>query len=106
MHQTTIRSSIDARERIDQEAGRAGISAAQFVREAAIARLTQLSPQLERRAVGGSPSARTSAARSDSLETRQGSAGVWAQARLARRRAQEVREEARGLHGRGVAGSA
>jgi hypothetical protein len=40
MHQTTLRFSPDVWAALDEEASRLGVSAAQYIREAAVARLT------------------------------------------------------------------
>jgi hypothetical protein len=93
MHQTTIRFAEDTWARIELEANASGVSAAQYVREATVARLASPAPMPER-AQGREPG-RAQNAREDALDALEGSGAVWAQAQLARRRARELREDAR-----------
>ena len=83
MHQTTVRFTRDLWYRVEMEARRSGVSAAQYVRDATLARLVQGS--LER----GEPGF-TSAPAPDLPPD-----DVMAQARLARGRAQSLRDDAK-----------
>jgi hypothetical protein len=101
VHQTTIRFSVDTWAGIEREARAMGVSAAQFVRESAIARLATGSlaagatPHID---VDDLPGARSAlAAQAEAHVALEGSDAVWAQARLARQRAREVRQQAREL---------
>lgn len=97
MHQTTVRFAADLWEQLEEEAARSGVSAAQYVRDATLARLAftagQRSADGEREFAFG----RTASTIEESTEIQSGSAAVWAQARLARERAHSVREQAQAL---------
>jgi hypothetical protein len=101
MHQTTIRFAPNVWREIEREAGELRVSAAQYVRDAALMRLT--SGAARRRdpkpfdAATDLNEARSSAAQAESLDAREGSEAVWAQARVARIRARSTREEAERL---------
>jgi hypothetical protein len=118
MHQTTVRFGADLWEALEREAERLGVSVAQYVREAALARLVYASGKrgdeefdlaLEI-ALGetGEPAhtpqpegALRPAARAVSPIERakieiSDSAALWGQAAQARRRAQQLREESVG----------
>ena len=94
MHQTTIRFDSELWRRIDAESVRVGVSAAQYIRDAALIRLTQTgdahvpgaadpkAEQLQQNAA--SAIAHAEAAHADSR-------AVWAQARQARERARSLR---------------
>jgi hypothetical protein len=117
MHQTTVRFGADLWEALDEECSRLGVSAAQFVREATLARLMYAAGQrgdedfdhaLE---VSGAPSEEIDAGELDEPgEAKEGgiagtlersaaefseSAALWAQGAQARRRARELREIAK-----------
>lgn len=108
MHQTTIRFGTDLWDALSRAAEQQGTSVAQYVREAAVARMAQGdSPALpmpdarriadsdRRRAAGGGAfAARGAAARSASRDQADDSLAVWAQGRQARARARAIREEA------------
>jgi len=101
MHQTTVRFSPDLWAQLEVEAERSGVSAAQYVRDATLARLAYTAGQRGDDPFGGSPadggdpSTRSAEAVRVAREATEDSSAVWAQARLARERAQSVRIEAR-----------
>jgi hypothetical protein len=107
VHQTTIRFSVDTWARIEREARAMGVSAAQFVRESAIARLASGSLAADaapRRGDDDLRGARSAlSAQAEAHVTLEGSEAVWAQAALARQRAREVRAQARELQSRRTA---
>jgi ribosomal protein S9 len=117
MHQTTIRFASDMWARIEAQAQINGTSAAQFVREAALERLTHPSPAPTAKHVAGrdvdvedagvfqARAVRAGVARAGADEVREGSEAVWAQAQLARRRAREARDTARAIQDRAREGS-
>jgi hypothetical protein len=100
MHQTTVRFGRDLWLVLEQEAERLGVSAAQYVREATLARLAY-SAALQDEAVASraafewageaSPLAERVQAQIDSA------AALHAQGRLARDRAERLRVEAQGV---------
>jgi hypothetical protein len=100
MHQTTIRFAPDVWQSIEHEARVLGISAAQYVRDAALSRLAygaarRADPQaLDALAPDES---RSSAAQAVSQGVLEGSEAVWAQARMARTRARATRDTAHKL---------
>src|SRR3954471_21164527 len=104
MHQTTVRFSEDLWEQLEREAARAGVSAAQFVRDATLARLAYSAGQRGEAPFGeeANPKLEGRVRESgDKSEARQAEAGaVWAQARLARERARTIRDDSRALHAR------
>jgi hypothetical protein len=107
MHQTTVRFGTDLWEEIDREAAALGVSVAQFVREAALARLMYLAGRRGDRAYEralelseGEPGA----AETPEVAALQGtfgrsasgmadSAALWAQGQQARRRAHQLRDQ-------------
>lgn len=100
MHQTTIRFDIELWRRIDEESRRIGVSAAQYIRDAALIRITHdTRPLLPAMAPPGgdaflaNASATISAASVIGTESR----AVWAQARQARERAMGLRDASRRL---------
>ena len=106
MHQTTIRFSEDIWEELEAEAGTLGVSVAQYIREAVVARMVYVAgrrgdPARERalREAGVAEAEEVAATlRShDALEGARSqvasSAAVLAQAELARQRAREVRDQ-------------
>src|SRR2546423_7157571 len=117
MHQTTIRLSPDLWETLELECSRLGVSAAQFLREAAIARLAYTSgrdgdpeyaaalvragvpePNEEHHAKPGveaKPSVDEAFA-----DNRESFSALGAQSRLARNRSVELREHATALRAR------
>jgi len=94
MHQTTVRFGTDLWSMLEAEAAATGVSAAQYVRDATLARLAYT---FGRR--GGSLSGETAVANAMALEqARSGiesSAALWAQGHLARERARKLRDDAR-----------
>ena len=110
MHQTTLRFTSDLWEALELECGRLGISAAQYLREAALARLSYTAGQrgdveFERALVDAGAATATSdashrrqdlearAARADSSEPGSAAAAVSAQSEHVRRRSQEIRAQ-------------
>jgi hypothetical protein len=107
MHQTTVRFSPDVWAALDEEASRLGVSAAQYVREAAVARLAygqgrRGDPGLEqalRDAGSANPGSEWGApetpghelAVEQSRDIVSSSEALWAQGKLARERARELR---------------
>ena len=112
MHQTTLRFPEDLWRFLEEEARSLGVSVAQYVREAALARAAYdagrrgepifVDPAVIRGAVappratldipGVTPTAGLIAG---ARETVSDSSAVWAQARLVRRRSQQLRDQAR-----------
>jgi predicted DNA-binding protein len=87
-HQTTIRFTEELWIALEHAAERRGVSVAQYIREAARARLGD---------EAGNPTplaAEAEMAREHSLQEAESSAALWEQGRLARDRAQMLREEA------------
>jgi hypothetical protein len=104
MHQTTVRFSPDLWVALEEECARLGISAAQYVREAALARLSYTAG---RRADAAYALALADAGVPAGADPRQESAdqvlaiaAVSAQSDQVRRRAREVREQAAELRRR------
>lgn len=97
MHQTTIRFDSELWQRIDAQSARAGVSAAQYIRDATLIRLTQAGgPELENLTADGlRRSVKSTMAASDAVNM--DSRAVWAQARQTRERARNLREAARQL---------
>jgi hypothetical protein len=111
MHQTTLRFPEDLWEFLEQEAKSLGVSVAQYVREAALARAAYdagrrgdhlfVDPAVIRGHAGlhapmPAPALpRTTAAIAEAKETKTDSEAVWAQARLVRRRSEQLREQTR-----------
>jgi hypothetical protein len=110
MHQTTIRMGPDLWEALEAECSRLGVSAAQYLREAALARLAFTAGQLGEtdygRAFGADspevvpvaaetmplPVAHAANARDNSTEEMLAATAVSAEAKLVWKRAREVRE--------------
>jgi hypothetical protein len=116
VHQTTLRFPEDLWRFLEQEAKSMGISVAQYVREAALARaaydagrrgdLPFVDPALIRGKAGIAPEAVPKPLSSptdtvfEAVETVRDSSAVWAQARLVRRRSEQLRAQARENHDR------
>jgi hypothetical protein len=94
MHQTTVRFGADLWAQLEREAASTGVSAAQYVREATLSRLTYSAAQ-RGEGFGAGSAEGAAAARADAAERQSDSSAVWAQARLARERARSVRKAAR-----------
>jgi hypothetical protein len=108
MHQTTLRFGADLWQTLEREAAAAGTSVAQYVREAAVARLAydaarRGDPEFEAAVQAGKAPARMDdppplAAARDAARRAEGerdsSTALWHQSRLARERARRLREEA------------
>jgi hypothetical protein len=108
MHQTPVRFGIELWRALEREASLAGVSTAQYIRDAALARLAYAQGLEQGRGAGPgfqyleserdprrgelSEHARQEAARAE-LEV-VSSEAVWAQGRLARARARRLRDEA------------
>ena len=101
MHQTTVRFGSDVWATLEEEAARIGVSVAQYIREAAVARLAY---GLVRGAGStasyaewgqSEPSAHTrqEVALEHSHDALSSSEALWAQGKLARERASELREQ-------------
>jgi ribosomal protein S19E (S16A) len=108
MHQTTVRFGNDLWDALEEECAELGVSIAQFVREAALARLMyvagrrgdagydralELSGASESRGEARSEAATVSGMLDRSAAEIAESAALWAQGQQARRRARELREE-------------
>ena len=100
MHQTTLRFGPELWADLDMAARQAGISIAQYVREAAVARLAHADALDQANADPGLPGEgqasgrRLQRARDASEDERQSSDALWAQSKLARKRARGLRAEA------------
>ena len=104
MHQTTVRFGADLWRALEEECSGLGISVAQFVREAALARLMYVAGKRgdadydlaldSSGATAPEPKIKVDLALDQSLSHMSESAALWAQGRLARQRAQELRDEA------------
>jgi hypothetical protein len=96
MHQTTVRFGADLWANLEQEAARSGVSAAQFVRDATLARLAYAAGQrgdgFGLRSVEEGRGEGAVAARATSAERESDASAVWTQARLARERSREIRQ--------------
>jgi hypothetical protein len=109
MHQTTVRFGPDLWEALEAECARLGVSAAQYLREAALARLSysagrrrELDYQQALERAGAAPAAkerRPARATPDAVEQSSDAAAVRAQSQLARTRARAIREESQRLRG-------
>jgi hypothetical protein len=112
MHQTTVRFGSDLWEALEEESSELGVSVAQFVREAALARLMYLAGRRgdadhERALEFASPATPepdpvpTTPSEPDPVvsllsrsdEEISAASALWAQGRQARRRARELRDE-------------
>jgi hypothetical protein len=114
VHQTTVRFDPELWGALEQEARALGVSVAQYLREAAMARLAYTagrrgSPMFDRALtesvadggrVGGNPNAMAANALNTASEQHSESEALWAQARLARSRSQQLRA---GLRGQDIA---
>ena len=114
MHQTTLRFPEDLWRFLEDEAKSLGVSVAQYVREAALARAAYdagrrgqplfVDTAVIRGAAGlhppplTPPRVKVSGVIEDARETVTDSAAVWAQARLVRRRSEQLRDQARAQH--------
>ena len=108
MHQTTLRFPEDLWRFLEDEAKSLGVSVAQYVREAALARAAYdagrrgdalfVDPAVIRthgRGLVGRPRPDAAAAAAAAREIVTDSSAVWAQARLVRRRSEQLRAQAR-----------
>jgi hypothetical protein len=110
MHQTTLRFPEDLWHVLEDEAKGLGVSVAQYVREAALARAAYdagrrgqplfVDTAMIHNAAGprppmAGPERSTSGAIAAAQETVTDSAALWAQARLVRRRSEQLREKSR-----------
>ena len=112
MHQTTVRFAPDVWATLEEEAARLGVSVAQYIREAAVARLAYGLGRREDRgledALRGagsaasfaewgqsepSPHTRQEVALEHSHDALSSSEALWAQGKLARERASELRKQ-------------
>jgi hypothetical protein len=96
MHQTTVRFGADLWAELEREAAQAGVSIAQYVREAALARLAYSAGQRGETppmpAKGGAPTGSV-AAGERALGEAESSDALWAQGQQARERARLLREQ-------------
>jgi hypothetical protein len=106
MHQTTLRFAPDLWEALSREAEEAGVSVAQYVREAALARLAYTAGRrgdalfeaalslsgVRAPAPDPAPLQLAERAMRNAADETEGTAALWAQSRQARARAQELRE--------------
>ncbi|HEX6714151.1 MAG TPA: hypothetical protein VF066_12230 [Thermoleophilaceae bacterium] len=111
MHQTTVRFGPDLWAALEEECARLGVSAAQYLREAALARLSYTAgrrgeTEYEHALVGAGVPAETPPdvrvahdAREDSAEQRLAATAVSNQSEQVRRRAREVRAQSIELRG-------
>src|SRR4051794_23138815 len=90
MHQTTVRFAADLWSELEREAERMGVSAAQYVRDATLARLAYTAGVRGDGGYGTAPEFGPGAAGQETAGT---SEAVWAQARLTRHRARRLRAE-------------
>jgi hypothetical protein len=98
MHQTTVRFSADLWAQLEEEAQRSGVSAAQYVRDSTLARLSYTAGQRGDHPYGSNSSPEPPhVTRRDNFEE---STAVWEQARLARARARTVRTDAQAAQAR------
>jgi hypothetical protein len=120
MHQTTVRFGPDLWEALEEECARLGVSAAQYLREAALARLVYTAartgvgdayetalvtagaaPLPEMDAVAGpveaTPAGAVETVRATTLSTALDTSAVSAQGHLARGRAREIRRQSQEL---------
>lgn len=96
MHQTTIRFVPDVWHELEFEARRRGMSSAQYVREAAVAKLAEEVRSRDDVEDGAHPC--VTAAIDVAVGQRYAAEAVCAQARLARDRARATREASNRLH--------
>jgi predicted DNA-binding protein len=92
-HQTTLRFSEELWRRLERAAEELDISVAQYVRDAARARLAQ--DGRARSELGEELRVEAENARQHALGEAESSAALWEQGRLARERARVLRDEAR-----------
>jgi aminopeptidase N len=102
MHQTTIRFSSDNWAGLEREAARLGVSAAQYIREAALMRIMYTAGRRGdremddalKKAAGSEPFLeRRDRAIEHAHEELESSEALWSQGRIARERARILREE-------------
>jgi hypothetical protein len=99
MRQTTVRFGVDLWADLEREAERGGVSAAQYIRDATLARIAYSAGARSEPGPGAAAQTADSpaiTAVSKARERVSDSQAVWAQARLARERARLVRDAARG----------
>jgi hypothetical protein len=97
MHQTTVRFGTDLWDALEVECGRLGISAAQFVREAALARLSFVSGQRGDTDYADALRGARAVAEASASEQNLAAHAVGAQSAQVLRRAREVRDESQRL---------
>jgi hypothetical protein len=100
MHQTTIRFGSDLWDALEAECRELGVSIAQYLREAAIARVAY-TEATRRRSAYGAALEEAQEARAHGLRATDSSLAVLAQSKLARERARQLRlasESARSRH--------
>jgi hypothetical protein len=100
MHQTTVRFAPDLWETIEAECRSLGISAAQFVREAAIARVAFAEARRDASAYAAAMEGATGIAAEQAADDAALTNAVLAQSQMARDRARRLRSEAENARGR------
>jgi hypothetical protein len=98
MHQTTVRFGGDLWAALAVEAERLGVSVAQYVRDAALRRLSYEAGRRDELERSGEPAAQSApgdarAAQDRAASEMSESAALWAQGRQARHRAAELRTQ-------------
>lgn len=104
MHQTTVRFSEELWSTLEREAAVSGVSIAQYVRDAALARVAYVSGQRSRDGAGdamGWADPRAFEAAAQGNDRIDDSSAVQAQAQLAQARAATLRARAARIRGRG-----
>jgi hypothetical protein len=106
MHQTTVRFGKDLWAVLEQEAERLGVSAAQYIREATLARLVYAGAVQQQASAAQTAFAwAADAPLAERVEAELDSASaVHAQSRLARAKAQRLRAEAKAIRERAAVG--
>lgn len=107
MHQTTVRFGKDLWAVLEQEAERLGVSAAQYIREATLARLVHAGAvQQQAGAARGAFAWAGEAPLTERVESELESASaVHAQSRMARAKARRLRAEAKAIRERAAVGT-
>lgn len=98
MHQTTVRFGGDLWDALEVEAERLGVSVAQYVRDAALSRLSYEAGRRDELEGSGEPAAPRAAgyvraAQDRAAEELSESSALWAQGRQTRQRAAELRTQ-------------
>jgi hypothetical protein len=94
MHQTTVRFGADLWSALESEAGRLGVSVAQYVRDAARSRLSYDAGRRDEHGAQEQPAMPAAVAVLHARDEQASSAALWGQARLQRDRALALRQKA------------